>query len=114
MESFLCVYSYEFVIRTFLSYNEHHCHLQLFVPLIFLLLHLILLRAVANLDNLVAHDSVIPLYESIKGFVCCDISSASNDLFVSWTVVGSLGFALATVASIRIIHSSIKSKKKSE
>lgn len=69
-------------------------------------------HAVANLDADISYDVVVPVYQAAKEYLCCGLSSSSNDLFVAWTVVGSLGFALATLCSSRIVHNSATSKRK--
>lgn len=52
---------------------------------------------------------IVPLYQELKSYLCCDYSAASDDLFVAWTTVGCLAFALVTFCSARIIYKSPRS-----
>lgn len=45
-----------------------------------------------------------PIYNQGKSFICCDLSSSANDIFVAWTVTGALGFALAALCGWRIVR----------
>jgi hypothetical protein len=57
-----------------------------------------------ELDYQASRRSVQPLYEETKALIRCDFSSASDDLFIAWTIVGSVGFVLAVLCSIRIVR----------
>jgi hypothetical protein len=39
----------------------------------------------------------------LKSFICCDLSTSSEDLFIAWTVAGCLGFALSLLCSARVV-----------
>lgn len=64
-----------------------------------------------KLDYEASRAGVAPLYRSVKSLICCDVASASNDLFTAWTVVGSLGLVLSVLCSIRIVRHTFKEKK---
>jgi hypothetical protein len=57
-----------------------------------------------QLDYLASRRSVDPLYKETKSLICCDFSSASDDLFLAWTIVGSIALVLAVICSIRIVR----------
>ena len=70
-----------------------------------------MLYAVTNLELQASRVGVEPLYKAVKSLICCDVASASNQLFASWTACGSLGLVLALVCSIRIVRRTFKKKK---
>lgn len=72
---------------------------------------LVLAFAVTKLDYEASRAGVAPLYTSVKSLICCDVASASNDLFTAWTVVGSLGLVLAVLCSVRIVRHTFRKKK---
>jgi hypothetical protein len=59
--------------------------------------------ALNELDDLSSVKNVHPLYEDAKNYLCCDLSEASDALFIAWTVAGSLGLALALICSVLVI-----------
>jgi hypothetical protein len=63
------------------------------------------------LDYQASRKSVQPLYDQTKSLICCDFSSASDDLFLAWTIVGSIGFVLALICSFRIVRHTFGQKK---
>jgi len=61
-----------------------------------------------ELDFLASQRNVLPVYEEAKLLICCDFASASDDLYIAWTIVGSIGFVLASVCSFRIVRNTRK------
>ena len=49
-----------------------------------------------------------PWPQSAKTFVCCDVTSSLNAVWVPWTVAGSLSLALCVLASIRVVTSTLR------
>ena len=47
--------------------------------------------------------NIAPVFYSFKEWVCCDLSSTLDDIWVAWTVAGCLGWALGAACSARII-----------
>lgn len=64
----------------------------------------------AEIDYLVSRRSVQPVYEGAKSLICCDFSSASDDLYLAWTIVGCIGFVLGFFCSIRIVRHTFSNK----
>jgi hypothetical protein len=63
-------------------------------------------NAVLGLVKLASRSNIYPFYENVKYLICCDGAPPAYDLFVAWTVVGSLAFVLASLCSLRIfLHS---------
>jgi hypothetical protein len=68
-------------------------------------------QTLAELDYLASRRNVQPVYEEAKSLICCDFASASDDLYLAWTLVGCLGFVLGFFCSIRIVRYTFSKKK---
>lgn len=68
-------------------------------------------NTLAALDAQASRANVQPVYYDMKSLVCCDVSGASNDLWISWTVVGCVGLVLGVLTSFRIVRNTFKRKK---
>lgn len=71
-----------------------------------------LTTTLTDLESEASRTEVFPIYQAGKSLICCDAASASNDLFIAWTVVGCLGLVLAALCSWRVITHTFKKKKK--
>lgn len=69
-------------------------------------------NAVSELVELSNRTLVIQIYRDAKVYVCCTLKENVNDLWVAWTVTGSLGIVLVLLASARIMQAAVALRKK--
>lgn len=68
--------------------------------------------AVGNLTVIANRNNTDKLYHGVKEYICCDLANTAFDMWVAWTVVGTLGFVLAVMASGRIIAWAVGLRKR--
>ncbi|KAL4855614.1 hypothetical protein ACK3TF_003939 [Chlorella vulgaris] len=61
-------------------------------------------RCLKQLQQQALKSSIDPLYDQIKSYLCCTLSSESSSLWVAWTCAGVIGFVLAVLCSARMVH----------
>ncbi|KAI3430897.1 hypothetical protein D9Q98_009306 [Chlorella vulgaris] len=59
---------------------------------------------VKQLEQQALKSSIDPLYDQIKSYLCCTLSSETSSLWVAWTCAGVIGFVLAVLCSARMVH----------
>jgi hypothetical protein len=60
--------------------------------------------AVKQLEQQALKSSIDPLYDQMKSYLCCTLSSETSSLWVAWTCAGVIGFVLAVLCSARMVH----------
>lgn len=66
----------------------------------------------SDLEEQLSRDTGIgTLYYDTKKYVCCSLAASANNLFLSWTLTGALGFVLCLFASLRIMRHTLANRQ---
>lgn len=67
--------------------------------------------ALKELLSLASKDNSDRIYHGAKAYICCDLQGSAHALWVSWTVAGCLGLALALMCSARLAWAAVAARK---